>query len=304
MPWVVGVDEAGYGPNLGPLVQSAVAVRLPDGDPAGWATLIGCVRRAHEKADGRLLVDDSKKVYAGAKGLAKLEQGVFCGLGVSPNCVAELLNAVGLRAVADRLTEEAWFDGKEPLPLFPGAASAWDHDTPRLAFANLVPAPAFNAIVNGSGSKGTVLAGGVVELITEVMTRLPAGEAVHVVGDKQGGRNFYAPLLQTAFPAGWVVALAEGNAESRYRVDGLDREVTVVFRPRADSDSVSVALASMLAKYLREVCMRQFNRYWATHVPGLKPTAGYPVDAKRFYEAIRPAMATLGIVESAVWRVK
>jgi len=31
--WVVGIDEAGYGPNLGPLVQAAVALYLPDDDP-------------------------------------------------------------------------------------------------------------------------------------------------------------------------------------------------------------------------------------------------------------------------------
>ena len=52
----------------------------------------------------------------------------------------------------------------------------------------------------------------------------------------------------------------------------------------------TVALASMLCKYLREVCMRQFNRFWEKHVPGIEPTAGYPVDAKRFYEAIQAAM--------------
>ena len=49
MPWVVGIDEAGYGPNLGPLVQAAVSLYLPDGDPAGWDTLKPVVRRAHEK---------------------------------------------------------------------------------------------------------------------------------------------------------------------------------------------------------------------------------------------------------------
>jgi ribonuclease HII len=87
-------------------------------------------------------------------------------------------------------------------------------------------------------------------------------------------------------------------------VEGVGREVAVVFRPRADSASAAVALASMLAKYLREVCMRQFNRFWATHVPGLKPTAGYPVDARRFLADIRPAMAALGIPEEAVWRVR
>jgi hypothetical protein len=58
----------------------------------------------------------------------------------------------------------------------------------------------------------------------------------------------------------------------------------------------------MLCKYLREVCMRQFNRFWTGHVPGLKPTAGYPGDARRFYDAIRPVMAKLGIGEECVWR--
>ena len=76
MPWVVGIDEAGYGPNLGPLVQAAVALYLPDGDPAGWETLKPVVRRCGEKADGRLLIDDSKKVYTRG-GLAALERGVW-----------------------------------------------------------------------------------------------------------------------------------------------------------------------------------------------------------------------------------
>ena len=76
MPWVVGIDEAGYGPNLGPLVQAAVALHLPDDDPAGWETLKPVVRRCDEKADGRLLIDDSKKVYTRG-GLAALERGVW-----------------------------------------------------------------------------------------------------------------------------------------------------------------------------------------------------------------------------------
>ena len=75
MPWVIGIDEAGYGPNLGPLVQAAVALKLPAGDPAGWDALKGAVRRCVEKADGRLLIDDSKKVYTRG-GLEALERGV------------------------------------------------------------------------------------------------------------------------------------------------------------------------------------------------------------------------------------
>ena len=60
----------------------------------------------------------------------------------------------------------------------------------------------------------------------------------------------------------------------------------------------------MICKYLREVCMMQFNAYWAIHVPGLIATAGYPVDAKRFFADIGPAMVRLGVKEETIWRVK
>ena len=39
-------------------------------------------------------------------------------------------------------------------------------------------------------------------------------------------------------------------------------------------------------------------------MPGLTPTAGYPVDAARFIIAIRSAMTAEGLSEEQVWRVK
>ncbi len=326
MPWVVGVDEAGYGPNLGPLLQAAVAVKLPAADPAGWNTLRPLVRRANERADGRLLVDDSKEVHKGPNGLAKLERAVLALLGPAGGTLGSLLGVVGLPWVAGELEAERWYDPLERVPLGsgpalvarasspgvvdqPGLGSPGHKNEPSLdlgfgtARVSLVPAPRFNRIVDESDSKATVLARGLIELIHNVLADLPAdGEPLVVVCDKQGGRNFYTSLVQSAFPDGWVTAEREGADESRYRVAGLDREVSVTFRPRADAGSVSVALASMLCKYLREVCMMQFNRFWATHVPGLTPTSGYPNDAKRFYAAIRGPMADLGLTKDQVWR--
>src|SRR2546423_14891314 len=76
MPWLVGLDEAGSGPNLGPLVQAAVAARVPDGVECLWRCLAAGVRRAADPDDGRVLIDDSKLVYAGPNGLARLERSV------------------------------------------------------------------------------------------------------------------------------------------------------------------------------------------------------------------------------------
>jgi ribonuclease HII len=300
--WVVGIDEAGYGPNLGPLVQAAVALRLPDHDPAGWKTHRRSVRRTRHKEDGRLLVDDSKKVYPRG-GIEALERAVIHALGLAPGSFGEFLGRVALAACLDDLRAEYWFDGDESLPL--GEHEARRAALPEFACAcsaSLVPPALFNQIIDGSGSKGTVLACGLISLMVATQSIGEQDEPIHYCCDKQGGRNFYAAMLQSAFPDGWVVVERESAEESRYRIDGLQRPVTIVFRPRADGDSISVALASMLCKYLREVCMRQFNRFWSKHVPDLAPTAGYPGDSRRYYDAIRIAMASLNLNEDQVWR--
>ena len=77
MPWVVGIDEAGYGPNLGPLVEACVGLYLPDEDRAGWKSLSESIRRAGDPPDRRLVVDDSKRVYSGGNGFDELERTVL-----------------------------------------------------------------------------------------------------------------------------------------------------------------------------------------------------------------------------------
>ena len=63
-----------------------------------------------------------------------------------------------------------------------------------------------------------------------------------------------------------------------------------------------VALASMTSKYLREAAMRPFNEFWCARVPGLKPTAGYPVDSRRFKQQIAAVQQELAIDDQILWR--
>ena len=77
---------------------------------------------------------------------------------------------------------------------------------------------------------------------------------------------------------------------SRYavvRADGASLEVIVA--TGCESRQLPVALASMLAKYIRELHMVALNRFWAARVPNLAPTAGYPADAGRFVRQISAA---------------
>jgi hypothetical protein len=58
----------------------------------------------------------------------------------------------------------------------------------------------------------------------------------------------------------------------------------------------------MTAKYLRELAMHQFNRFWRERIPGLKPTQGYPLDARRFRAEIAELQRNLGIADDILWR--
>src|SRR5215218_94751 len=102
MTWLIGIDEAGYGPNLGPFVMSAVACRVEGPVPAClWEALAAVARRAGGKRDKRLVIDDSKKVYGSGKTLAGLERGVFTLLGADHPTLSALTAAVCPEDVQD-----------------------------------------------------------------------------------------------------------------------------------------------------------------------------------------------------------
>ena len=73
MPMWAGIDEAGYGPALGPLVVagSAFVTREPPCEGVLWELLREGVAKSPRGSAGRLVVNDSKVVYSGPAGLRR-----------------------------------------------------------------------------------------------------------------------------------------------------------------------------------------------------------------------------------------
>ncbi len=332
MAWIVGIDEAGYGPNLGPFVMSMVSVRVPDAEADSdlWEVLSDAVCRVGDPDRDRLVIDDSKRVYSTARGLGPLERSLL------PITWNSLFDSWPLRAYWRAyastpfrlLRVEPWYSEVE-LPL-DGPHDSWREARIRLVnacqaanvefgeFRSVVVFPRqFNALVERHHSKAAVPCWALKRLLRRLTSppcpalRFSEGgwresfrEQTHVFVDKLGGRNYYQPFLQSVFANRLVMCQCESAASSRYVAPAAAGDLQVIFEPEADRRFLPVALASMLSKYLREVLMKMFNRFWERQLPGLKPTAGYPSDAARFYVDIQPARKRLRIPDEVLWRAR
>lgn len=331
MRWV-GIDEAGYGPNLGPMVMTAVVAEATDcgrrpGEPGPgraldfWGDLAGTVDRAGGDP-ARLWVDDSKAILHGGKGRDRLEAACLAAIDAAgkalPGSMTQLLEVLGAGSRADAELSP-WFDadgGAEAWPWIRSRSAAEvllahrplvpDLGTWRLAaIDSVVIGPArFNAELAALGGKSHVHFAAFARLLRQVWERAADGVATVVIGDKHGGRHYYLGPLSHAFADVWIDRGPERADFSRYTLRDGGRRLELNLVPRADRDDGLVALASIVSKTVRELWMDGFNAYWRARIPELRPTAGYPVDAHRFRRAIEAMATTTGCDPASWWRRK
>jgi len=322
MGFLVGTDEAGYGPNLGPLIVSATVWEGPDGGGASDLARLaagpivaspGLVAADHPS----VVLGDSKVLYQSGKGLQHLERGLWAAmaaLGHRPGTWRQVWQVLAPDSDAD-LAGVPWHaDYDRPAPLdadgraiesavaaFAEGLAAADARLVRLQSRAVFPAE-FNRLVRECGSKGTALSRVTLGLAAELIARLE-DRPICVFCDKHGGRNRYRDLLSERFPEALIEIHGEGRQRSVYRFGPARRRVEFRFEAQGEAH-LPAALASMASKYLRELAMRAWNDYWCGRVPGLTPTAGYPQDARRFKDAIAPVQRELGIDDAVIWREK
>lgn len=320
MPVVAGIDEAGYGPTLGPLVVTATAFessRLTNVADL-WDSLGRSVSKEASRSDPRLLVSDSKKAYSRAAGLKRLEETTlsFLSAGGWPvESLTQLMSLVCPTHDRVRATYPWYTDSHLPLPVEMAredlvgksqllAASLQSAGVRFCGAQSRVVCPAeFNASVRRTGNKAVTLFEQVAGLLHSLWDR-HAAQGLTVFVDKQGGRDKYLPQLAPEFFGKAIRVHKEGLDHSLYEIRHGDSRMEVHFVVEGDQKHFPTALASMYSKYLRELDLRLFNRYWQREAPSLRETAGYPTDAERFLMDIEPARRRLGVDPDLMVRQK
>jgi len=332
---IAGIDEAGYGPLLGPLVVSATAIELVDAPmpmeteaiPCLWRLLKNAVAKKTPVRRGRLLIADSKIVHNLQDGDKLLERGVLAfwrilqPLSDPPETltVNKLLEAFGCHN--HELTSHPWYaphDLQLPWLAEPGdlAISANMLSLAMIAAkirpvamrTRVVSEKAFNRLVGGTHNKASALVSITLEHLYYLHTTF--GTQGLVVGiDKQGGRDHYTSLLLQSFPDAQLKVLLESPECSSYLLqeklsDGRIRRTLLHFREKGESVFLPTALASMICKYLRELCMHSFNAWWCQQITGLRPTAGYHQDGSRWLLDVEPHLPRLGIQKEMLIRIR
>jgi ribonuclease HII len=315
MNCLAGVDEAGLGPVLGPLVVAGIAMTGPPGqDP--WKLLSRRISRDRTEKD-KIRVADSKKVYQGNHGLERLERTVLTFLAAHgqslPGTIEQLLELA--HCDLSVLRRCPWYRKLDkPIPMhgdrktFELEGHLLSRELERTGIKLLgialrpVDAGEFNDLLATSHNKGVAHFRAYGEVIARLLRTMPHG--AHLVADRAGSRMRYGEDLGKLVVGGTLTVLEEDERRSAYLIEHGGKTHKVTFVTEAEQRAFPTALASCFAKYLRELMLSVLNDWFCARMPGLSPTAGYWVDGHRFLDDVRSLIEKPGFPRDLLVRAR
>jgi ribonuclease HII len=303
---VMGVDENGLGPRLGPLVATSVvleASRYPRAALCKRGLGLGLTDSKETGGFGRMAFTESVALALVERGAALLPTSGDDFL----DCIAPGSRPRLRACCPDDVTAGQCWAVDPSLPMFGGRVADGRRlldqliGRSNLRIVDVQSRIACAGLLNARLSDGINKLAVDLELFEDLIATVQVrhGSPLLVLCGMIGGIRDYASRFSRFEPSG-VEALANRQGQRRYAVDGVGE---LRFEVDADARHLPVALASIIGKYVREVCMHRIGEFYRNDLPGLALASGYhdPVTT-RFIEATQDSRRRLGIASDCFRR--
>ena len=274
MVWVLGMDENGLGPCLGPLVATGALLEVERYDAEALA-----------EVGRRLGLADSKQVSAFGR-MRKVESLVLAfwrerGISGDADALFEGALVGGLKPqqspCPDALHRQQCWGAPLPLPAFGGDADEGQAILDALAQAGirlhwLRSQLACADRIHAAQAKGDSRFQLDLMLFEEIAldAARSLGSEMHIVCGMVGGIRRYRGRFRRIDPSR-IALIEEAKGRAAYRIEGLGE-----IRFEVDAERhLPVALASMFGKYMRELATERQHRFYAAQQPDLPRVSGY-----------------------------
>jgi hypothetical protein len=289
-----------------------------------WRKLSSAVTRKNFRKSAAIGIADSKQMHVRQDGVVHLERGLLAMLqqkADAPRTLRQFL-ALACPHISAEMDTYPWYAGGDfPLPRLAdwqdlqlrakGLSRAMQRHG--IVFEGLqvecVLEDRYNQLVGVTRNKSVALFGIASQLIDWICRGFDDGGLTRIIVDHQGGRVYYLSHLQDIFPGSIIKIVEESETHSKYLINlpgptkgSAGKMVEISFLVSGESACIATALASMACKYTRELFMELLNGYFAKHLPGLAPTAGYSRDGQRFVDSVLPILQQQGLDRSRLVR--
>jgi len=286
-----GIDEAALGPILGPYCCAMTSFKV--NNDTELFDIFSDLKN--------IKIGDSKKLYTSGKSIKVLENTALsfysCFFKSQPDTLSDLLSNILIRkSDLDELCSIPWFRKIQTLKL----PISCERDLLQESIkslsefmimkrieiigikADVVSAERFNKLLSKGLNKSQCC-----QQILTPLIQCSTSEQSRLTVDRQGGRRYYGEWLIDIFSGAPLSINRETKDLSSYNIG----DSKIQFQVKGDDKFLETALASIFSKYIRELMMICFNEYWSELFPGIKKTAGYPLDGKRFIEELNSRSA-------------